>query len=105
MTGANGLWKLRWWGALGLLAALILMPVLSTAQGLRPGEREARPQTNVQDKDDVHKPDGKIWVLTLKFYNPRLITVDIPGRGRKLCWYMKYQVVNNTSEPHYFVPD
>src|SRR5256885_1661012 len=69
------------------------------------GEREAKPQVNVLDKDDIRKPDSKIWVLELKFYDPRLITVDIPGRGRKLCWYMKYQVINNTPDPHYFIPD
>ena len=31
--------------------------------------------------------------------------MDIPGRGRKLCWYLWYQVINNTKEPHTFIPD
>ena len=37
--------------------------------------------------------------------SPRLIAVDVPGRGRKVCWYMWYQVTNNTSEPRFFVPE
>src|SRR5205085_11263845 len=66
---------------------------------------EAKPQINVEDKDDIRKPESKIWVMDFKFYPPRLITVDIPGRGRKLCWYLKYQVINNNKEAHTFYPD
>jgi hypothetical protein len=105
MTGANRLSKLRWPYALGLLAVVVFVAGYGMAQGLRPNEREAKPQINVQDKDDIRKADSKIWVLELKFYDPRPITVDIPGRGRKLCWYMKYQVLNNTPDPHFFIPD
>ena len=104
MSGTYGLSRLRVWGALGLLTAL-LAATCGLTQSLRPGEREAKPQVNVQDKDDIRKSDSKIWVLEWKFYDPRLITVDIPGRGRKLCWYVKYQVTNNTADPHYFIPD
>jgi hypothetical protein len=64
-----------------------------------PNEIEAKTQLNVQDKGDV-------WVLKFRFYPPRLITVDVPGRGRKLCWYMLYHVSNpDTKEPHRFIPD
>src|SRR5947209_5791008 len=103
MTGAN--WLLKLCGGVALLTALILVPAYGVTQGMRPNEREAKPQINVQDKDDIRKPDSKIWVLELKFYDPRLITVDVPGRGRRLCWYMKYQVINNTPDPHMFIPD
>ena len=103
MTGAN--WLLKLCRGFALLTALILVPAYGVTQGLRPNEREAKPQINVQDKDDIRKPDSKIWVLELKFYDPRLITVDVPGRGRRLCWYMKYQVINNTPDPHMFIPD
>ncbi len=45
-------------------------------------------------------------MLKFRFYSPRLITVDIPGRGRRLCWYMLYEVSNtDTKEPHRFIPD
>src|SRR5262249_44277011 len=49
--------------------------------------------------------DSKIWVLNFRFKDPRLITVDVPKRGRKVCWYLWYQVINYTKDPHDFIPD
>lgn len=95
----------RWRGAVALWLALSVWPSVGIAQRLNPNERAAPPLTNVEDKDDIRKQDGKIWVLDFKFYDPRTITVDIPGRGRKICWYLKYQVINNTNEPRTFIPD
>jgi hypothetical protein len=57
------------------------------------------------DKDGNFKADSKVWVLNFRFKDPRLITVDVPGRGRKVCWYVWYQVLNYTKEPHTFRPD
>jgi hypothetical protein len=105
MIGAGKRGSLGRRSVLALWVALGLLPGLGIAQRVNPNERAAPQLTNVEDKDDIHKPDGKIWVLDFKFYDPRLITVDIPGRGRKICWYLKYQVINNTSEPRTFVPD
>ena len=77
-----------------------------------PNEREVKPKANVQDPDEIFEKDGKtykdnskIWVLEFKFKDPRLITVDVPGRGRKVCWYLWYQVINRTREAHTFIPD
>jgi hypothetical protein len=70
-----------------------------------PNEREVKPQANVQDQDKINAPDSRIWVLDFKFKDPRLIKVDVPGRGQKVCWYLWYQVTNNTAEPRTFIPD
>jgi len=77
-----------------------------------PNEREVKPKANVQDPDEIFEKDGKtykdtskIWVFEFKFKDPRLITVDVPGRGRKVCWYLWYQVINRTREAHTFIPD
>jgi hypothetical protein len=77
-----------------------------------PNERDIKPEQNIQDTDTIFEKDGKtykdnskIWVLEFKFKDPRLITVDVPGRGRKVCWYLWYQVINKTREPHTFIPD
>jgi hypothetical protein len=48
---------------------------------------------------------GKLWVLDFKFRDPRLIKVNIPGRGQTVCWYLWYQVMNRDSEPHTFIPE
>ncbi len=80
----------------GLFALVVGALVASTSLAQPPGAfnvHEVKVQSNVQDK-------GEIWVLDFLFKDPRLITVDIPGRGRKLCWYMWYQIVNNTGQAH-----
>ena len=61
-------------------------------------EREIEPQLHAFDKADN-------WTLNFRFKDPRIITVDVPGRGKKIVWYMWYQVVNHTGEPRFFVPD
>src|ERR1700682_938900 len=74
--------------ALALLLAFI--PLLSLVFAQNPGggynERDVKQQPNGEDKDGI-------WVLDFRFKDPRLITVDIPGRGRRLCWYLWYQVI------------
>ena len=68
--------------------------------------RDVKRQINVEDKtENVHDPDSKIWVLDFRFRSPRLITVDIPGKGKRVCWYLWYQVINRTGEPRTFIPD
>jgi hypothetical protein len=92
---------LRRWAYVLLLT---LVPILSFTQGQSIGpfnERDVKRQANVQD---VSLGD-KIWVIDFRFKAPRLITVDIPGKGKKVVWYMWYQVVNNTGEPRYFIPE
>lgn len=83
-----------------LVLLLGLIPILSVALAQTGGfnEREAPYQASAEDKDGV-------WVLNFRFKDPRLITVDIPGRGRRLCWYMWYQVINYTGQPRTFIPD
>jgi hypothetical protein len=85
-------------GALAVLAALVPAFCLLAQPPAHFNEHEVKSKLNVQDKSDI-------WVLDFRFKEPRLITVDIPGRGRKLCWYLWYQVINNTKEPHTFIPD
>jgi len=87
---------------MGLVAAVA---VVGGAFAVNPNERDVKPQANVQDSDDITSPDSKIWVLDFKFKDPRLIKVNIPGRGQKICWYLWYQVINNTKEPRTLIPD
>jgi hypothetical protein len=91
-------------GRCGLL--LLVVAVVSfhgLALGINPNERYVKPGGNVQDADAAR--NGKLWVLDFKFKDPRLIKVNIPGRGQKVCWYLWYQVINNTGEPRTFIPD
>jgi hypothetical protein len=84
----------------GLLAALVAS--FSGAQTLAPNERYIKPGVNVDDKD-TQRTVG-LWTLDFKFKDVRTITVNIPGKGNRICWYLWYQVINRTGEPRTFIP-
>ncbi len=123
MTGERG--GRRWRHCLILTAGLAAGLVLGglTLAG-NPNEHDVTPAPNVQDPDEIYqsdpndptktlikqgspvpKPDSKIWVLDFRFKDPRIIKVDVPGRGQKVCWYLWYEVINKTKESHTFIPD
>jgi hypothetical protein len=95
-----------------LLAGLMLLAAVvpATAQS-NPNEKVIKPGPNSLDRDDIYDKDGKpkadskLWVLDVKVKPLRSIVVDVPGRGKQVCWYLWYQVTNHTAGPHTFVPD
>lgn len=95
----------RWFTWPNILALVAAFAMVGFAFAVNPNERLVKPGPSPQDKDEINKKDGKIWVLDFKFKDPRLVKVDIPGRGQKVCWYLWYQVINNTDKPRRFVPD
>ena len=121
MTGERGGRRWRRGLILSIGQAAGLAAAGLTVAG-NPNERDVPPAPNVQDPDQIYQtdkdgktlmkdgkpvlnPDSKVWVLDFKFKDPRLIKVDVPGRGQKVCWYLWYQVINKTKEPHTFIPD
>src|SRR5438270_12855138 len=84
-----------------LLAAIPMGLLVTAALAQSPGGGynvvPAPPRVNVQDKEDV-------WVLDFQFKSPRVLNVDIPGRGRKAIWYVRYDVWNRTGAPRFFIP-
>src|SRR5581483_9368450 len=92
--------RISWGGrcapALGVVAVALSLALAQTPPF---NERDVRKERNAQDADDI-------WVLDFRFKDPRLITVDIPGvKGRKVVWYLWYQVINRTGKPQTFTPD
>ncbi len=86
-------------GSLAVLALGVIALPLVLAQGpYTYNEREVRSHKSALDKEDV-------WTLDFRFKDPRLITVNVPGRGPRVCWYLWYQVINRTGEPRTFQPD
>jgi hypothetical protein len=53
------------------------------------------------------EPQAKVpvWTLDVRFKNPRLVMVDVPGQGKQAVWYCWYEVLNNTDKAHTFLPD
>lgn len=82
--------------------AFVLAAALVCAQGTNPNETLIKPGINVLDKD-TERTVG-LWTLDFKFKDPRLIKVNIPGKGTRVCWYLWYQVINFTGEPRTFIP-
>ncbi|MCY2938701.1 MAG: hypothetical protein NTV55_10130 [Planctomycetota bacterium] len=62
----------------------------------------AGPGGRVLPKDPPGVPP--VWVLHLKFKDPRFVKVKVPGKGERLCMYLWYQVYNFTGEPRLFIP-
>jgi hypothetical protein len=90
--------------AVALVAFVVGIPTVRS-QATNPNEIDVKPQRTNLDADDLNGPDSKVWALDFKFKPPRLIKVNVPGRGQKLCWYLWYQVVNKTGKPRIFIPD
>lgn len=86
----------RWFAATFLAVALGLVAGPALAQ-LTFNEREVKSVPSKLDKADV-------WSFDFRFKDPRLIKVNVPGRGTRICWYMWYQVINRTGEPKTFQP-
>jgi len=88
-------------GLVGLHAGLIFSQPASVPVG--PNERHVKPQINVEDGNAAR--NAKLWVLDFKFKSPRLLKVNIPGRGERVVWYLWYQVFNNSGQQVSFIPD
>ncbi len=85
-----------------ILGGLTLSIVLTCAgaissQGLAPNEREVKSIPAKSGKSDL-------WTLDFRFKDPRIIKVNIPGRGTRIVWYMWYQVINRSEKPIPFTP-
>jgi len=79
----------------------VLLPDLPTVP-----VRRGATTFNLQMVDVALLPRDKngIWVLDFAFRPLRLMTVEVPGKGRRQVHYMTYRVVNHTGKPREFVP-
>jgi hypothetical protein len=85
------------WAALALVGGLTVGALAQPGGPTSFNERVVDRQPTPEDKSGI-------WVLDFHFKDPRVVTVDLPARGRKLVWYLWYQVANATGEPRTFLP-
>jgi hypothetical protein len=85
------------WVWLGAAAPALLLVAMPAASQLTFNEREVKSVPSKLDKADV-------WAFDFRFKDPRMIKVNIPARGTRICWYMWYQVINRTGESRDFFP-
>jgi hypothetical protein len=91
---------IRFWqfGLTVAVVSLFLIAFHSKAQDRNQyGERTIEPEQIANDKDGI-------WTLNFRFKDPRIIIADVPARGKKVIWYMWYQVYNYTGEPRQIIP-
>src|SRR5262245_34046957 len=90
------------WGKRLILTLLpgFMLGLTALAQQTTFNEREVKSEASALDD-----PKLDVWALDFRFKDPRLIKVNVPGRGTRICWYLWYQVINRTKEPRVFIPD
>lgn len=68
--------------------------------------RRSATAPNVVEVDPSILPKDRegIWILDFAFKPVRLVTVELPGKGRRPIYYMWYRVINRTGKPRMFVP-
>jgi RNA polymerase sigma factor (sigma-70 family) len=94
--------------ALVLVLALALLGTGAGVLWTGAAGREPAPAAQEEGPGRQSQPSGErkdVWTLDFHFKDPRLLTVDVPGQGKKVVWYLRYDVGNGTTEPHTFVPD
>ena len=80
-----------------LLAALALLALAPAAP--------AQPRSmNTVDPISLPLDRPGVWTFHFAYRPPRIVTVDVPGKGKQTAWYMVYQVWNKSDEPHTFIP-
>ena len=80
-----------------LAGALLLLAQVPLWSQVTFNEREVKSTPSKLDKSDV-------WALDFRFKDPRMIKVNVPGRGTRICWYMWFQIINRTGEPRQVSP-
>ena len=86
------------------IAVCALVAVLATLAGPVIGQPINRFNERKVDKEASPQDREGIWMLDFHFKDPRIIPLEIPGKGRRNVWYLWYQVSNNTAEPRTFIP-
>ena len=84
----------------GLILAFSCVCWLAPVSGqfsTTPNEREVKSLPSQFDKAGV-------WAMDFRFKDPRIIVVNLPARGERICWYLWYQITNYTGKPEEISP-
>src|SRR4051812_41623048 len=88
MQASRPFWRKRVLVFAALVFVLGLAPALCQNAF---NEREVKSLPSAIDRADVYAMD-------FKFKDPRIIKVNVPGRGTRFYWYMWFQVINRTGK-------
>jgi hypothetical protein len=79
-----------------IFAAVAL--ALAAAAGVRGGEPSRCTPAPLQ------APIGPFWQMDLRVLDFGRFDVDLPGRGVRPVWYLRYELTNRTDKPHQVSP-
>ena len=64
------------------------------------------PKLTLIEEQEAKRNNLDTWIVDqFEFLPPRMITVDVPGKGRRLLLYLVYKVTNKGEKPRFFLPD
>jgi hypothetical protein len=88
-----------------ILSAITIWAAIGAQKA--PGvEQVIKPKLTLTEEDESRRKGIDTWVLSeFVFIPPRMITIEVPGKGKRLLWYMVYRVTNRGEKARYFVPD
>jgi hypothetical protein len=87
-----------------VFAALALSLILGITAAAQQPQLPSGFNERKVDREPTPEDRQGIWVLNFHFKDPRVVMVDVPGKGRKPVWYLWYQVSNDTGAPRMFIP-
>lgn len=87
--------------------AFLTRGILTAVLGLAAFTPAVAQDSNFRTVDPIGIPNDKpdAWALHFGYYAPRIVTVDLPGKGKTRVWYMVFQVWNRTDNPQQIVPE
>jgi hypothetical protein len=62
---------------------------------------------DVAEREDASAAPGDrpgIWTMSFKYKPVRIVTVDVPGKGKQEVWYMPFEIYNRNENPQVIVP-
>ena len=84
-----------------LAAAATAAWVVPTAAWVVPAAAQPQPTDGYRRVEPGPAPGDKpdIWTLGFEYLPPRILTLDVPGQGKRPVWYMPYRIYNPTRTP------
>jgi hypothetical protein len=80
------------------LVLLVCLAGPSFAQEQKSPFRTVEPNPVPFDKADT-------WTLNFGYYPVRIVTVDVPGRGKQPVWYLLTEIWNKSGSPQLAIPE
>lgn len=73
---------------------------------LRPAQSQTQPPYNERDVKSEPSQFDKVgvWAMDIRFKDPRIVKLKLPGRGERMVWYVWYQVINRSGKPQEISP-